>query len=226
MFAAAGMSCIILGCSFMGGWKEEKQEEPLTIKEPKEIVKVVLDPGHGGFDPGKVSVTGALEKDINLEIAKKVKEFLEMQGIEVHMTRHGDYDLSENAEYGKKTADLKNRVQLIEREAPGCTVSIHQNSYTDASVCGPQVFYYHTSKEGASLAESIQEYLNETLEIERPRDGKENDTYYILKKSSSVTVLVECGFISNYEEAEKLEQEEYQTKAAKAISEGILEYLQ
>lgn len=226
MFAAAGMSCIILGCSFMGGWKEEKQEEPLTIKEPKEIVKVVLDPGHGGFDPGKVSVTGALEKDINLEIAKKVKEFLEMQGIEVHMTRHGDYDLSENAEHGKKTADLKNRVQLIEREAPGCTVSIHQNSYTDASVCGPQVFYYRTSKEGASLAESIQEYLNETLEIERPRDGKENDTYYILKKSSSVTVLVECGFISNYEEAEKLEQEEYQTKAAKAISEGILEYLQ
>lgn len=226
MFAAAGMSCIILGCSFMGGWKEEKQEEPLTIKEPKEIVKVVLDPGHGGFDPGKVSVTGALEKDINLEIAKKVKEFLEMQGIEVHMTRHGDYDLSENAEYGKKTADLKNRVQLIEREAPGCTVSIHQNSYTDASVCGPQVFYYHTSKEGAFLADCIQEHLNETLEIERPRDGKENDTYYILKKSSSVTVLVECGFISNYEEAEKLEQEEYQTKAAKAISEGILEYLQ
>ena len=216
LFAAAGIISLVLCCFLLTGWNEEK---------PKETVKVVLDPGHGGFDPGKVSVTGALEKDLNLAVAKKVKRFLEEQDIHVVMTRDGDEDLSEERKHGKKTADMKNRVQLIEREAPRCTVSIHQNSYTDGSVSGPQVFYYKTSTEGKALADKIQERLNEELSIERPRTSRENDTYYILKKSSSVTVLAECGFISNYKEAEQLESEEYQTKTAKAICEGILEYL-
>lgn len=209
---------------------KEYTQEDKTSDEPEledmDKLKVILDPGHGGFDPGKVSVTGTLEKDLNLVIAKKVKEYLETYEIEVLMTRTGDYDLAGNRKNGRKTADMKARTKLIADEKPVCTVSIHQNSYTDASVCGPQVFYYHTSEEGATLAEHIQTSMNENLVIEHPREQKENDTYYILKRSSSVTVLVECGFISNPAEAELLETEAYQKKIAAAIGEGILNYLE
>lgn len=182
---------------------------------------VVVDAGHGGVDPGKVGINGAKEKEINLEIAQKLKSYLEKSGITVVMTREEDIGLYDEGASNKKREDMVRRCEIIDRAAPVFTVSIHQNSYSDASVCGPQVFYYEQSEEGRKIAESIQKSMNERLQIARPRAIKANDVYYLLKKTKSPTVIVECGFLSNSEESEKLKNEEYQKKIAEAIFCGI-----
>lgn len=200
--------------------QEEQKEEPKSLG-----MKIVLDPGHGGFDPGKVNTDGMIEKDINLQIALKLKEELEAQGIEVIMTRDSDKGLYAETSKSKKTEDLKNRCTLIEQTAPVCTISIHQNSFPDESVYGPQVFYYHTSEESAQLAQIVQNSLNQNLAIEKPREIKNNESYYMLKKSPSTTIIVECGFLSNPTEAQKLSGEEYQGQIAEAIRLGVMEYV-
>ena len=117
---------------------------------------IVIDVGHGGFDPGKVGVTGCYEKDINLEIAEKLKVFLEMEGIEIILTREDDNGLYEESDSNKKSTDMRNRVNLIEENNPVLTVSIHQNSYSDESIKGAQTFYYAGSEESRILSELIQ----------------------------------------------------------------------
>lgn len=186
---------------------------------------VVIDAGHGGIDPGKVSADGIVEKEINLQIALKLKEELEKKGILAVMTRETDEGLYSETVKGKKSDDMKKRCRIIEETSPVCTISIHQNSFEDSRVLGPQVFYYHTSEEGKLLAEQIQRVLNTELEVEKPREEKENSTYYILRRSPSVTVLVECGFLSNAEEAKKLTQEQYQKKIAKGIGTAVENYV-
>ena len=100
-----------------------------------------------------------------------------------------------------------------------------QNSYHDPSVKGPQVFYYETSGEGKELAADLQESLNTTLEVERPREIKGNTSYYLLKRSKGVLVIAECGFLTNPDEADLLQTEEYQEKVADALTDGIVTYL-
>ncbi len=179
---------------------------------------VVIDAGHGGKDPGKVGVNGVLEKDLNLEIAKKVKVQLEKQGISVFMTREDD-SMEEN-----KISDMKKRVKVINEIKPAIAVSIHQNSYTQASVKGAQVFYYSRSKEGENAARVMQTELK-TIDNTNSRDIKSNDSFYMLKRTKVPTIIVECGFLSNPDEAEKLKDEEYQQEIAKVICQGIVKWL-
>lgn len=186
---------------------------------------VVIDAGHGGIDPGKIGVNGALEKDINLEIAYMVKQFLEASDVKVIMTREGDDGLYEESSSNKKVEDMKRRIQLIDEAAPALTVSIHQNSYEEEYVHGAQVFYYNGSKQSQALAERIQNQIMATVDPENTRQIKANDSYYLLKKTGLPIVIVECGFLSNYTEAEKLADREYQEKIAWAIHLGILQYL-
>ena len=108
---------------------------------------VVLDAGHGGKDPGKVGVTGCYEKDINLLIVEKLKNFLEMEGITVLLTRDGDYGLYAETDTNKKSADMRNRAKFIEENKPTLAVSIHQNSYTQENIKGAQTFYKGSSAE-------------------------------------------------------------------------------
>ncbi len=186
---------------------------------------IVLDAGHGGDDPGKIGVNDAKEKDINLAITLKLKEYLEAEGIQVVLTRETDDGLYSAGASNKKRDDMDKRVEIIEDAKPDLTVSIHQNSYPDESVCGPQVFYYKGSEDGERAAMTLQEHLNTELNIARPREIKENNDYYLLKKSSGAMVIAECGFLSNYEEAQNLISEEYQDQVAKAVCAGILDYL-
>lgn len=186
---------------------------------------VVIDAGHGGIDPGKVGLNGALEKDINLQIARQLKEFLEANDILVVMTRDTEEGLYDADASNKKVQDMKRRIELIEEENPVLTVSIHQNSYPEEYVHGAQVFYYSNSTEGKRLAEVIQSRLVEKVDPENKRQVKANDSYYLLKKTGVPIVIVECGFLSNAAEAEKLCTEEYQEKLAWAIHMGILQYL-
>jgi len=186
----------------------------------RDEIKIVIDAGHGGNDPGKVGVNDALEKDINLQIAKKVKELLEEKDMKVVMTRVDDVMLGSGESNNKKLQDMKERVSLMKQEKPDLVVSIHQNSYTDSSVSGAQVFYYTGSKEGERAAKLMQEALLSINENNK-RQAKANDSYYLLKHVDAPAIIVECGFLSNPQEAEKLITEEYQYLISNAIVEGI-----
>ena len=203
---------------------ESRQEENQTAQADSTKRTVVLDSGHGGFDPGKESSDGILEKHINLAIAERLKELLEKEGIRVVMTRTDDNGLYTESDSNKKIADMKKRCAIIDAAKADIVVSIHQNSYHEENVFGAQVFYYKTSTEGEKAAAVIQEALQE-VNPENTKKIKANDTYYLLKKTEVPTVIVECGFLSNYAEAEKLVSEDYQKKLAEAVTKGILQYL-
>lgn len=191
--------------------------------ESREI-KIIIDAGHGGSDPGKVATDGTVEKDINLTLAGKLKKLLEAQGINVIMTREKDEMLSaENSDH-KKLEDMKARVELINGNMPELVVSIHQNSYSDESVKGAQVFYHQESREGKRAAELMQRALLE-VDAGNHRQAKGNNDYYLLKHTEVPVIIVECGFLSNPKEAELLVNEEYQNQLAEAMRQGIVTYL-
>lgn len=167
----------------------------------------------------------SLEKEINLIIARKIQTILRQQDVEVVMTRESDMGLYEEQTSNKKVQDMKNRCALINETRPDCVVSIHQNSYHEEYVKGAQVFYYGTSEEGKRLAEILQEKLISYVDPENHRQAKANESYYLLKKTSAPIVIVECGFLSNWEEAKKLQEDVYQNQVAWAVSMGILSYL-
>ena len=188
-------------------------------------VTVVIDAGHGGNDPGKVGVNGALEKDINLAIALKLEKNLKEQGINVVMTRTEDKGLYEEDDTNKEVRDMKNRLAIIEAARPVITVSIHQNSYPDASVSGVQVFYYKNSEKSKKAAEIMQQQMISTLKPKKERAAKDNSSYYLLKKTSVPIIIVECAFMSNPNEAALLTTEEYQERVAWAVYMGIMQYV-
>jgi len=194
-----------------------------NIEEKK--ITIVIDPGHGGRDPGKIGINNALEKDINLSISLKLRDLLVENGINVIMTREEDIGLYDESDSSKKRADLKKRVELINSSGALFAVSIHQNSFTQESVRGAQVFYYSDSKEGKKLAEMIQAQLKETIADGNHRQAKANNTYYMINKTTCPLVIVECGFLSNREEANLLLDEEYQKKMAWGIHLAILKYI-
>ena len=194
----------VIGMKEKENEKSDKKERGEKQGEAHKKRTVVVDAGHGGPDGGKTGVNGKLEKELNLIIAEKVKKLLEEDGW-LAETRIGD---------------LKERVRIMNESKADLAVSIHQNSYHEESVFGAQVFYYTTSGEGKAAAEILQ---NELLEIdpENKKREKANNTYYILKKTEVPTVIVECGFLSNHKEAEKLSDEAYQGKIAEAVVKGI-----
>lgn len=191
----------------------------LNLEREETRITVVIDSGHGGEDPGKIGVNGALEKDINLAIGKMLKETLEKENIQVVLTRETDEMLADS-----KTEDMKKRVKIMNEAKPVLVVSVHQNSYVTEQESGAQVFYYTHSEKGKELALDLQENLK-NLDAGNRREAKANDTYYILRHTEVPTVIIECGFLSNREEAEKLMTEEYQQELARTICNGILQYI-
>lgn len=186
---------------------------------------VVIDAGHGGSDPGKVSASGTEEKDVNLEIAFRLKRLLNAQDVTVYMTRTKDEGLYSGNSSNKKAEDLKKRCELIHEKQPDCVVSIHQNSYHEANVKGAQTFYFTHSEEGKILAELIQAALVSHVDPSNHRAAKNNTSYYMLKKTDAPITIVECGFLSNPGEAKQLVSPEYQEKVAWAIHMGVMRYL-
>ncbi len=219
------MGVLILCCAFALGREAARYVATGVAETKNDKICVVIDAGHGGDDPGKVGINGALEKDINLKIAKRLQALLEAQDIEVVMTREDEGGLYDADASNKKVQDMKRRIEIIDEAKPVITVSIHQNSYPEEYVKGAQVFYYTNSVEGKNLADILQECLITMADPDNTRVSKANDSYYLLKKTDTPIVIVECGFLSNYEEAEKLTTEEYQEKVAWAVHMGILRYL-
>ena len=230
MLLLADILCLLVFGGCAKGNKDKKAEKGEQVQtEQEEQVKpkgitVCIDPGHGGVDPGKVGVNEALEKDINLAISTLLRQELEAAGYTVIMTREDDNGLYEEGEKHKKMADLKRRIAMIEEQKPDVVVGIHQNSFTQESSKGAQVFYYKDSGEGAKLADTIQEQLKTELADGNSRVAKANDNYYMLLHTSVPMVIVECGFLSNHEEAEKLITVDYQKQLAQIIAKAVDSY--
>lgn len=185
---------------------------------------IVIDPGHGEFDPGKMGIQGAHEKDINLAIALKLQAYLEQSGAYVVITRNTDEGLNEKGDTKKKRSDMRRRKELINSSEGDILISIHQNSFQQSKYKGAQVFYHGHSKEGERLAKAIQNQLREFVDPTNKREAKANTDYYVLKTTEIPAVIVECGFLTNPEEESNLNNETYQEKIAWAIYIGIVDF--
>lgn len=198
---------------------------PLSVFLQKDNSPViVIDVGHGGSDPGKVSLSGIKEKDINLQIAEYLRDYLIAQDFTVFLTRDSDCGLYDSQASNKKTSDLNNRIQFIQNKKAACTISIHQNSFPDSSVHGAQCFYYTTNEESRLLAQYVQEALLQ-LDDSNHRTHKANDSYYLLKHTTKPAIIVECGFLSNPTEEAKLTDSNYQKQIAYSISLGVNRFM-
>ncbi len=190
---------------------------------------IIIDPGHGGIDGGTQAADGTLEKEINLQIALKAHGYLSAFGYNTVLTRDGDFSIH-NPEAktirAKKVSDLKNRLAIINNSNNPVFVSIHQNYFAQSKYHGTQVFYSGNNADSVRLAESIRKSVCDNLQQDNKRELKQSGTeIYLLYNSTVPSVMVECGFLSNNEEAELLKNETYQTKIAYFIAMGIIDYL-
>lgn len=194
------------------------------------IPVIIIDAGHGGFDGGAVAPDGTIEKDINLKISLYLQEYLELSGFETVMTRYEDISLEDdglNTIRQKKTSDIHNRLKLMSDTRNALFISIHQNKYHVEKYRGLQVFYSPDfSEESSELARNIQENVTEILQPDNERQIKKCGTsVYLIYNAVKPAVLVECGFLSNYNETELLKTDEYQRKIAYSIATGIQDYI-
>ena len=205
------VSMTIIACNMDKVATVEMEKENKNVKTKNGKV-VVIDPGHGGDDPGKVGVNGTKEKDVNLAISKCLKEVLEDNGFDVVMTRNKDEILNEGGKFSK-VGDLNKRCSII-----------NQNSFTNPNVKGAQSFFYEKSEKSKKLGLILQNHLNKKINTEKEKAAKPNNSYYMLINSKCPGTIIECGFLSNPSEEESLSKEEYQKKLAEIICTGIKEY--
>jgi len=189
---------------------------------------VVCDAGHGMPDGGAVGVAGTFEQEINLAVTKKLDEVLESRGIEVVMTRNSDdgiYDEDSDTIRKKKVDDMHKRLDIINNSGADLFVSIHMNSFTDSSARGVHIFYNNDNEELKRAAEYIKNRIGDVTGAKVYDIKKASKDIYLMKNSQVPAILVECGFLSNPQEEQLLKDEEYQSKMAWAIADGIMEYL-
>ncbi|MBD5153804.1 MAG: N-acetylmuramoyl-L-alanine amidase [Oscillibacter sp.] len=198
---------------------ELEQGEPFIL---------VIDPGHGGFDPGAVAADGTAESQINLAIGLQMEEIARLLGIETDMTRREDVSTESDPSAAirqRKNSDLQNRVAQVNDISGGVLVSLHQNSLPQVpSVHGAQVFYSESAG-SQELAEAVQAALNETINDRAKEVKAAGSGVYLLKKAELPAILVECGFLSNGEETALLNTQDYQTRLALTILASVLEHL-
>ena len=190
---------------------------------------LIIDAGHGGFDGGAVGSDGVFEKDINLAIALKLEQLAALSGFEVTMIRTDDRAVNDEGISGiskKKVSDIHNRLAVAEDHPEAIYISIHQNKYTSASIWGAQVFYGTKNDGSEELARLIQQTIRTELQPDNKREIKPAEkNLYILSHAKCPAVLVECGFLSNSEECQKLESDSYQQELAFCILTSTMEYI-
>jgi N-acetylmuramoyl-L-alanine amidase len=223
--ALVGVVCFCLAGFAVWGEKQDKS----AVEAMSWIVAgrvFLVDPGHGGEDPGKVSASGVLEKDINLAVAKKLYSLLVQGGGLVHLTRAEDKALSdgENTVRERKRADLIHRVEIIENVRANLYIAIHCNAFPSSRWFGAQTFYAPDVPGSKELATCIQEELT-AFPGNTTRKPKADDSTLIFKRAQIPIVNVELGFLSNPKEEKLLQEEEYQQKLAWSIYAGIVRYL-
>lgn len=189
---------------------------------------IVLDAGHGGIDGGCSSADGVPEKGINLNIVMCLKDLFEINGYDVELTRSEDRSIHDDGIEGianQKSSDMDNRLEIFNKHPNSICISIHQNQFTDPKYSGAQMFYSETNSESKYLAQKMQDKIVEYTQPENKREikccGKELFLCYF---SKNPTVMAECGFLSNPDEAEKLKDEDYQKQLAFSIFAAVNEF--
>ena len=182
---------------------------------------IVIDPGHGGKDNG-CNYGDVVEDEINLSIGKYLFEELINNGFIVYLTRDDDYDLAYDSSENRKNDDLKNRASIINEFKADILISLHVNYYQSDDVKGPMVYYRYNDEKSKELATSIQNNLNELSGLKKK---VHSDDFYLFRKTLCLACLVECGFISNKEERNKLTSDIYQKMMSKQIANGLSDYL-
>lgn len=212
-----------LGLNFLPKTQSIETAAPITSGKV-----IVIDAGHGTPDGGAIGYSGTLEKDLNLQIAKRLGSFLQQAGVHVLYTREDDNAVADNLDEKIreiKRSDLKNRKDMKSNSNADLFVSIHMNKFEDSQYKGAQVFYPGNSAESKLLAESVQNFIKNIADSTNTREAKDSkNSIFVLTDSEIPSVLVECGFISNPEEEEKLKTSAYQDNLAFAIFCGITQY--
>lgn len=190
---------------------------------------IVIDAGHGGEDGGTQSSSGILEKDINLSIALMLEQELKKDGFKTVMIRDSDrliYDENSTTMRSKKSSDIHNRLSIMKANRGCIFISIHQNHFSESKYSGAQVFYRPGHDESSALAENIQKSIVNSLQKDNTRQTKPcTSSVYLIYNAVSTAVMVECGFLSNEAEAEKLSNRDYQHAMSLAIAQGLKDYL-
>lgn len=187
---------------------------------------VVIDAGHGGKDGGTIGIDGSIEKVINLSIALELYDFLMVSAINSDLTRSGDYEMYYSGEERNKS-DLYNRLDYINSKSNAVLISIHQNNFQNENEWGTQIWYSENDDKSKIFADKILNSIKQNLQNDNKRENKPSgDDYYLLYKASVPSIMIECGFMSNAEENEKLQDIEYQKKLAFSILCGICEDVQ
>ena len=191
---------------------------------------IVIDAGHGGMDGGTTAADGTLEKDINLSIANKLNAMLKAAGFNTVMVRETDELIGDNSLKTireRKVSDIRKRLSIAESYPNSLLISIHQNHYGVEKYSGAQVFYSPNSPESQIAADEIQKSIVSLIQQENSRQIKKCGTnIYLLYNITTPAVMVECGFLSNREEAEKLKTDKYQREVSFAVMQGIFNYLE
>ena len=185
---------------------------------------VIIDAGHGGIDSGAVGVDDIIEKDLNLSVALKLKRLFKMSNCDVILTRETDILLNDEGAKKRKSSDLLNRVKIANKYPDAVFISIHMNKYPEGKYKGMQVFFSQNNLDSANLAELVKINTKSYLQPENNREIKRGKDIFVLENIKNIGVLIECGFLTNPEEAHLLIREDYQNKLAKIIFASVAEF--
>ncbi len=213
--------CYILSLFLLlAGMIRQHYETVVSLQEAQTYPKIIIDPGHGGMDGG-ANTHDVMEKDLNLEISLRLESLLRLLGQDPVMTRREDVDLATEGHSirERKRSDLRNRVALANAEEGTFLISIHQNHFSDGQYSGIQVFYADTYS-SQTVAQRLQERLNQTLNSNRR--CKKAQGVYLMEHLDGAGILVECGFLSNPQEAELLQRASYQKKLCCILSGSLM----
>lgn len=186
-------------------------------------------PPHGGIDGGCTSADGIPEKGINLSIMQRLRDILSISGFDVKVTRDSDTSIHDKGVEGiaaQKSSDMDNRLEIFNSEDNAVCISIHQNQFTDPVYSGAQMFYSDEQRGSEALARAVQSRFATLLQPDNSREIKEcGKELFLCYYSKNPTIMAECGFLSNPDEAALLATEEYQEKVALTIFSGLCDYL-
>lgn len=224
------LTAAMIGCFALLAVCARVTERALPTSSPaadKPII--VLDAGHGGLDSGAVGKSGLLEKDVNLSIVLKLRDMFELSGFEVVLTRDKDisiYDAGVEGIRNQKLSDMDNRLEIIQSYPESIFLCIHQNNYTDPQYFGAQMFYNDNNPDNRTLAQIMQNRFAE-LQAGNDREIKlSGDELFLLKSNTNPSLMIECGFLSNPDEEQKLASDEYRQQVAFTIWSGVLEFIE
>jgi N-acetylmuramoyl-L-alanine amidase len=205
----------------------DKYENTSAYMDSDDRRTIIIDAGHGGEDGGAVGVNNVLEKDLNLEISLVLADIFKSAGYNVIMTRADDRMLYTEYKRGTlKSQDLKYRLSIAEQNPEAVFLSIHMNMFPQARYSGLQVYYSANNDLSQSLAETVQSHVREYIQPENNRKIKKSDSrIYLMKKITTPAILIECGFLSNYEEAELLADTKYRHMLACVIYCAVDNYI-